>query len=119
MCGLSVILPKRTTPELRGRLALMHGAIPHRGPDGEGYLLVQGTTAVGGARHEALPAEGLRLGMAFRRLKICDLSDAAQLPLGDDACMGWLGFYGLLNYFRDLRAVLVARGHVFRLHGDT
>jgi len=119
MCGLSVILPKRTTPELRGRLALMHGAIPHRGPDGEGFLLVQGTTAVGGARLEALPAEGLRLGMAFRRLKICDLSDAAQQPMGDDASKVWLVFNGEIYNFRELRADLEARGHVFRTHGDT
>src|SRR3569832_205545 len=119
MCGLSVILPKRTTPELRGRLALMHGAIPHRGPVGEGFLLVQGTTAVGGARLEALPAEGLRLGMAFRRLKICDLSDAAQQPMGDDASKVWLVFNGEIYNFRELRADLEARGHVFRTHGDT
>ncbi len=119
MCGLSVILQNNAPPDLRARLASMHAAIPHRGPDGEGFLLLDGATPKNGSRLEALQADRPRLGMAFRRLKICDLSDAAQQPMGDAAGTTWLVFNGEIYNFRELRAELEALGHVFRTHGDT
>ncbi len=119
MCGLSVILSRRGSPDLRSRLGLLHAAIPHRGPDGEGFLLVDGAVPSSGAHLDPLPASQPRLGMAFRRLKICDLSDAAQQPMGDTAGKTWLVFNGEIYNFRELRAELEALGHVFRTHGDT
>jgi asparagine synthase (glutamine-hydrolysing) len=119
MCGVSVILPRRAGPHVRERLAMMHAAIPHRGPDGDGYLLLDGTVPKGGADLAAIQADGARLGMAFRRLKICDLSDAAMQPMGDAEGKTWLVFNGEIYNFRELRTELEALGHVFRSHGDT
>ena len=119
MCGFSVILPKRAAPDVRSRLALMHAAIPHRGPDGEGFLLLDDVAPKRGAQLDALQVDRPRLGVAFRRLKICDLSDAAMQPMGDTDGATWLVFNGEIYNFRELRAELEALGHVFRTHGDT
>ncbi|HEY4944017.1 MAG TPA: asparagine synthase (glutamine-hydrolyzing) [Rhizomicrobium sp.] len=119
MCGLSVILHKGGAPDLRSRLALMHAAIPHRGPDGESFLLLEGASPAAATSLETLPADRARLGMAFRRLKICDLSDAALQPMGDSIGKTWIVFNGEIYNFRELRTELQALGHVFRTQGDT
>jgi asparagine synthase (glutamine-hydrolysing) len=99
----------------------MHAVIPHRGPDGEGFVVVgdRGTvthTDVGGELHrEPKP----RVGFAFRRLKICDLSDAAGQPMGSADARTWLAFNGEIYNFRELRRELEGMGRVFRTQGDT
>ena len=121
MCGISVILQRSPAPDFLARLGAMHGAIQHRGPDGNGFLLVDGN---GGALRsdtiEGLRGVGMsRLGVAFRRLKVCDLSDAANQPMGDRAGKCWVAFNGEIYNFRELRQELEAKGHIFRTLGDT
>lgn len=119
MCGISVVLDPTAAPELRAVLARLHEPIAHRGPDGEGFLLVDAAGRV--ERPHALDAPGgpAMLGFGFRRLKIRDLSEAAAQPLGspDGAC--WIVFNGEIDNFRELRTELQARGRSFRSSGDT
>jgi asparagine synthase (glutamine-hydrolysing) len=117
MCGISALFDPGAGSDVGTRLARMHGPIRHRGPDGEGFLLAFSDGSV----RRSPEAADLRpvVGLAFRRLKILDLSDAASQPLrsADGAC--WVVFNGEIYNYRDLRAELSGLGHRFRSSGDT
>lgn len=120
MCGISVLLDSSGSPHSLSRLLQMHAVIPHRGPDGEGYLLVNGEGAVAhaGKAAQLRASTGLRAGIAFRRLKICDLSEAAAQPMGSADGRTWVAFNGEIYNFRSLRRTLQAAGRAFRSTGD-
>ena len=96
----------------------MHRPIPHRGPDGEGFLLVPRHGA--GRRFAAAGAvEGEAVaGLAFRRLKILDLSEAAAQPMTSPDGRFALVFNGEIYNFRQLRSELEALGRSFATRGD-
>ena len=118
MCGLSVILDVSGSPRLSRVLEAMHARIPHRGPDGQGFLLCgpDGRVARGDTMPDVLDP---LFGMAFRRLKICDLSDAAAQPMVSADGRTAIVFNGEIYNFVALRAELLAKGHAFRSQGDT
>ncbi len=76
-------------------------AIAHRGPDA-GELNLDGPVRVG-----------------FRRLSIIDLRPAANQPMFAADGATWIVFNGEIYGYRDLRAALATRGHVFRTDSDT
>ncbi len=76
-------------------------AITHRGPDA-GELDLNGPVRVG-----------------FRRLSIIDLRPAANQPMFAADGATWIVFNGEIYGYRDLRAALTKRGHVFRTDSDT
>ena len=122
MCGISVLLAPHASPKLISRLVAMHGVIRHRGPDGEGFLLSDGQgKVIHATKPDTLIAATTapRVGFAFRRLKICDLSEAADQPMGSADQKIWVVFNGEIYNFRELRAELEGLGHAFRTHGDT
>jgi asparagine synthase (glutamine-hydrolysing) len=104
MCGICGELAfdsrERVTAE---RLAPMRAALAHRGPDRAGLLV---------------SADG-RVGLGFQRLRIVDLSAAADQPMGNEDGRIQIVFNGEIYNFRELRAELVARGHRFQSHSDT
>jgi asparagine synthase (glutamine-hydrolysing) len=81
----------------------------HRGPDGEGALV---RPAPGVSRYPAV-------FLGHRRLKIIDLSDAAQQPLPNEARTVWVIFNGEIYNFRGLRDELQQAGHAFHSRSDT
>lgn len=85
-----------------GVLRRLHAPIRHRGPDDERVV-------------ELTP----QVGMAFRRLKIIDLSDDAAQPMVSHDGRYAILFNGEIYNFRELRGELVSRGHRFRTSGDT
>ena len=98
----------------------MHAVIRHRGPDGEGFLAEgNGKVTLAKAAAQLHHASQPRLGFAFRRLKICDLTEAAAQPMGSADGKTWLVFNGEIYNFRDLRRELEARGRTFRSRGDS
>lgn len=119
MCGISVLLDRAASPAGVLRLARMHASIPHRGPDGEGFLLVErGGRAERRDTLASLPGLSPLLSLASRRLKILDLSEAAAQPLGSPDGSAWLVYNGEVYNYRELREELRARGRVFRSSGD-
>jgi len=97
----------------------MHAPIRHRGPDGEGFLVVEPD---GPRRLESLDGSGTGpalAGLAFRRLKILDLSEAAAQPMGSPDGSLWIVFNGEIYNFRELRAELEGGGRHFATAGDT
>lgn len=123
MCGISAIItPGEQDPALLSRLARMHAAIPHRGPDGEGFLAIgaNGATVTRSDTLAALSGTGpTQVALGFRRLSICDLSAQAAQPMGSSNNQLWLVFNGEIYNFRELRCELESCGRAFRTHGDT
>ena len=81
----------------------MREALVHRGPDDQGLFL----SADGG------------VGLGFRRLRIVDLTPSANQPMPNEDGSIHVVFNGEIYNFRELRRMLVARGHRFRSHSDT
>ncbi len=77
--------------------------LAHRGPDG--------------TSHRTQPRHGLALG--HTRLKVQDLTDAAEQPMQTDDGLGVLTFNGEVYNFQALRDELRADGAAFHSTGDT
>src|SRR5262245_51777699 len=111
MCGISVLLDISGSQRFASRLLAMHSVIRHRGPDGEGFLVLDAHGAL--ARTDnAEPLHAIakpRFGFAFRRLKICDLTQAAAQPMGSADGRTWVCFNGEIYNFRELRRELEAK----------
>jgi asparagine synthase (glutamine-hydrolysing) len=120
MCGISVLFDPAAREDVGERLCRMHGPIRHRGPDGEGFLFAfpDGTVREAPTAPDVAGPRPV-VGMAFRRLKILDLSDAASQPLGSEDRTRWVVFNGEIYNYRELRAELAGLGHRFRSSGDT
>lgn len=102
MCGIAGIVatgPKGLAPD-RASLLRMAGALHHRGPDEHGVY------------------RDHRAGLAHARLSIIDLS-AGQQPLSNEDGTLWVVYNGEIFNYVELRAELVALGHVFRTQSDT
>lgn len=87
-------------PEASTLLDMM-AVMQRRGPDGVG-LLQRGPVAFG-----------------HRRLKIIDLSDAAQQPMEDPSLGLAIVYNGAIYNYPELRAELEGMGYRFFSHGDT
>ncbi len=101
MCGISgvgVRAGEAAGEELVGRMA---AHMRHRGPDAQGSF-----------------ASG-PVGLSHRRLKIIDLSDAANQPMLNEDGRLAIVFNGEIYNFEELRLELEAAGHTFRTRSDT
>ena len=112
MCGICGILwtSAENTVE-QPTLDAMTDALSHRGPDDRGTLILR--PGEGKNRSEA--------GIAFghRRLSIIDLTDAGRQPLANEDETVWVTFNGEIYNFPELRAELLAKGHLFKTATDT
>jgi len=101
MCGVVGYLNVDGAPAAVRVVERMARAVAHRGPDGSGTW-VEGPLALG-----------------HRRLAIIDLSAAAAQPMLSADGRFVISYNGEVYNFRELRAELQARGHVFRSSSDT
>jgi len=100
MCGIAGIVRVDGRPVLEREIRAMCGAMTHRGPDEEGIYLGEGA------------------GLGMRRLSIIDLENGQQPVSNEDGSI-WVVFNGEIYNYRELRALLIRRGHVFRTASDT
>jgi len=101
MCGIAGMFDlsgQRQAPA--GVVDAMAQAIYHRGPDEYGYLERPG------------------VNIANRRLSIVGLADGQQ-PIANEHRTVWTVFNGEFFDYKEKRAALEAKGHVFRTHTDT
>lgn len=100
VCGIvgAVGLVREPAPEFAEDIL---DSIRHRGPDASGHIF-RGDTWLGS-----------------RRLKVLDLGDEANQPMGDDASGVVLVYNGELYNFLELRETLERKGHRFETTGDT
>jgi len=100
MCGICGTLNTNGRAGDAAVLRAMTAAIAHRGPDGEGF-------------HLRGP-----VGLGHRRLAIIDPACGAQ-PMANEDETVWITYNGEIYNFREIRAELETRGHVFRTRSDT
>lgn len=102
MCGIAGIVNRRADlpPPDREQLAVMAGALHHRGPDEFGLY------------------RDRRAGLSHARLSIIDLATGQQ-PLANERETVWLSFNGEIFNYVELRSELEAKGHRFRSKSDT
>lgn len=102
MCGIAGVMRRRATaPSIElNDLAVMAGALSHRGPDEFGVYRDQ------------------HAGLAHARLSIIDLASGQQ-PLTNERGTLWISFNGEIFNYLELREELVARGHQFKTRSDT
>jgi asparagine synthase (glutamine-hydrolysing) len=81
-------------------IGAMLDTIRHRGPDDEGVYL-KGQVALG-----------------HRRLSIIDLNSGHQ-PISNENGTIWIVFNGEIYNYRELRAFLLSKGHIFKTQTDT
>ena len=102
MCGIAGVMRRRpdaAPPEL-DQLAVMAGALGHRGPDEFGLY------------------RDRQAGLAHARLSIIDLASGQQ-PLANERGTLWVTFNGEIFNYIELRDELIAHGHQFRTRSDT
>ncbi|HEY6401926.1 MAG TPA: asparagine synthase (glutamine-hydrolyzing), partial [Blastocatellia bacterium] len=102
MCGIAGISGTDLidNAETRDLIARMLRMIEHRGPDDEGYYVETG------------------VGMGMRRLAVIDLATGRQ-PISNEDGSIWIVFNGEIYNYRELRELLLARGHKLRTQTDT
>jgi asparagine synthase (glutamine-hydrolysing) len=101
VCGICGVYNYGTgEPASEPLVRAMTAAMTHRGPDDDGLHL-----------------DG-PLGLGMRRLSIIDLAGGAQ-PIANEDGSVWTVFNGEIYNFRELRAELEARGHIFTTRTDT
>ena len=107
-------------------------AIRHRGPDDEGYLLINtrsGRTELCGGKDTTselkLPdifqfaGDKFDLAFGFRRLSILDLSPDGHQPMASPDKREWIIFNGEIYNYIELRDELSLLGHKFHTGSDT
>src|SRR5918993_5284491 len=100
MCGISGVLSWRTPPDCAAVQAMCERQV-HRGPDA-GSVCARGPITLG-----------------HRRLRVIDLSEAANQPLSDASGSFWIVYNGELYNYRALRSELEGLGAAFRTASDT
>src|SRR5687768_11112711 len=132
MCGIFGIWNLDGAPVDLGLLRLANDSIRHRGPDDEGYLLVNTRTASAQScagpdtdRRLTLPdverfeAEHFDFAFAFRRLAILDLSPGGHQPMASSDGRFWIVFNGEIYNYQELRTELTQYQHQFKTTSDT
>jgi asparagine synthase (glutamine-hydrolysing) len=110
VCGICGVLDFSGRPIDEAAVTRMAEALHHRGPEATRVFL---SPAPGAA-----PTAGAAVGLGHTRLKIIDLSDAANHPLANEDGTIWVMLNGEIYNFLELRDELKAAGHQFRTEGD-
>lgn len=105
MCGIAGVMRWDGRPADPAVIGAMTDALRHRGPEQHGAR----TGAFGLAQ----------VGLGHARLKIVDLSDAANQPMVNEDGSVWVVFNGEIYNFKELREGLERRGCRFRTSSDT
>jgi asparagine synthase (glutamine-hydrolysing) len=101
MCGICGVFNfDRRRQVQRSWLDNMNRQIVHRGPDDDGFFVTE------------------NVGLAMRRLSIIDLKTGHQ-PLSNEDGTIHLVYNGEIYNYKDLRASLLKRGHIFRTNSDS
>ena len=101
MCGICGKIEFHQNASVSGTfIRAMLDTIRHRGPDDQGVYLSP------------------QVGFGHARLSIIDLNSGHQ-PLSNEDGTIWIVFNGEIYNYRELRAFLLSKGHVFKTQTDT
>ena len=140
MCGIAGIANFPGKPVSPPSILRMAAAIRHRGPDDEGYVLLNsedGTNRILGGDDSPAevmssgisytptrllgdsPPEGANVALANRRLAILDLSAAGHQPMSNRDGSMWVVHNGEIYNYQEIRAELERLGRSFESRTDT
>ena len=102
MCAICGIIDFDSRKIDQNKLIAMRDMMFNRGPDAGGIKIVNES-----------------VGLGHRRLKIIDISDAANQPMANENESIWTVFNGEIYNFIELREILIRHGHVFQTKSDT
>lgn len=118
MCGFAGVFARSGSVD-PGLMRSMGNVIDHRGPDDAGSVFFareRGSHVHNPSGELQFPAD---VALAFRRLKIIDLSPAGAQPMSNADGSLWVVFNGEIYNYIELRAELEAEGWRFRSRSDT
>lgn len=130
MCGIAALIAPKKATDLRA-IKGMTEIIRHRGPDDEGYLLIDSGKPTGfwgedtpddarlGRDDWANAPSAASVALGHRRLSILDTSAAGHQPMADGGGKVWLVHNGEIYNFVELRDELETLGLEFRTQTDT
>ncbi|HDR68553.1 MAG TPA: asparagine synthase (glutamine-hydrolyzing) [Bacteroidaceae bacterium] len=101
MCGISGVVDFRGSVDLK-IIENMNQCLHHRGPDGAGTFLSRDKICAFG----------------HVRLSIIDVEGSSQ-PLSNEDGSIWLTYNGEIYNYKELRALLIQKGHKFKTAGDS
>lgn len=124
MCGIVGLFAPEGLEAYRGELQAANDVVAYRGPDGEGFVVLDaaGRNAVRAPRLDGAGGpdlSGRTLALGHRRLSIIDLSEAASQPMPDRTGSCWIVFNGEVYNYLELGRELEALGASFRTRSDT
>ena len=131
MCGLTGILRTYADSNSVKELIMATSALHHRGPDDEGFMIVDaktqkkhfmaGNDTNGNVEltHISNYQNEMSLGFGFRRLSIQDLSNNGHQPMTAEWTKATIMFNGEIYNFVELREELKSHGYTFRSSGDS
>jgi len=106
MCGICGIIDFKGNAIDEGLISVMMDSLSHRGPDGEGVFINQGSGVKGQA------------ALGHRRLSIIDLKTGSQPMFNEDKSIAVV-YNGEIYNFNELKKDLIKRGHRFKTKSDT
>jgi asparagine synthase (glutamine-hydrolysing) len=138
MCGVAVIISRTSTIKTSHIIGMLN-LIKHRGPDGEGYVLIDLDELVYNAggddtseevwagkspyqpifKIQNLKDKLFRIALGHRRLSIIDLSVFGHLPMCAVEQRYWITYNGEIYNYIELREELEALGYTFHSATDT
>ncbi len=132
MCGINGIVTANS--ELKKKIIKANDLLKHRGPDDEGYVIIEqsglkniqfsGADSTEGikSKYPLFPVQQTdqtQVILAHRRLSIIDLSDNGHCPMSDSEGRVWITYNGEIYNYIELRDELRSLGYTFRTSSDT
>jgi len=132
MCGINGILAENI--RYKTKILNLNEMLSHRGPDDEGYVLINTKTnsfkaCSGNSSIHAIKEKYPSISQAklneydlifgHRRLSIIDLSEGGHGPMCDSSGKIWITYNGEIYNYIELRDELKSFGHAFRTESDT
>ena len=140
MCGIAGIINFNEKMRPSGFLKQMTNAMKHRGPDDEGFILVdnQGkcktffgedtpTVIKNNSSFPYSPQSNItseqsylsQVGLGHRRLSIIDLSPHGHQPMSTEDGRYWIVYNGEVYNYKEIRNKLITQGELFASDSDT
>ena len=130
MCGSTgyVNLKKKIDNSL---FAKMNNIIKHRGPDDEGYVLINENKTTNASGYDTVDilkekykninemTNGYNIILGHRRLSILDLSEKGHQPMQDESGNIQIVFNGEIYNYIEIRDELKEKGYIFNTNCDT
>lgn len=137
MCGISAIFANSIFPV--SEIEAMTNIISHRGPDDEGYLIIDNNNKIHTFGGKSTPngayTNGVKyapksvinsdlsingvIGLGHRRLSIIELSELGHMPMCDEDGIIWITYNGEIYNYIELRNELIELGAHFSSNTDT